>query len=174
MSKDKRKYHSARKISLSGKRHSQIDFFCLIARLWVRVKWWHFCNIVNIKPAVISAIKVRISICILVVMVIWNHGNNANLLNATSWFFTKINFCHNVFLNIHDWFSGHIIHTSYDIKITINQSLCPVPQNLDSVQTKKFDKRRGRGEIWQLVQSFKWNNWFYCLLDIVSFMLNRI
>ena len=38
--------------------------------------------------------------------------------------------------NICGRFSGHVIHTNYDIKIITNQRFCHVPQNLTSVQTK--------------------------------------
>ena len=60
------------------------------------------------------------------------------LLHAVNWPFTKINFCHNISFDIYGRSSGHIIHTSYDIKIIINQRFCPVPQNLHvaSVQTR--------------------------------------
>ena len=55
-------------------------------------------------------------------------------------------------VNIYGWSSGHFIHTSYDIKIIINQRFCPVPQNLlvASVHTRnEINEGEESLEIWQ-------------------------
>ena len=45
----------------------------------------------------------RIRRCPSISLLSWqicDHGNNANLLNAANWSFTKISFCHNVLLTL--------------------------------------------------------------------------
>ena len=65
-----------------------------------------------------SAIKVTVGIyihqricrCPSISLLSWqicNHGNDADLLNAANWSFTKISFCHNVLLNTYfQWTEG--------------------------------------------------------------------